>query len=596
MMDKGSVMPLVGHKIDTTTDNFGYLVNKKCLLADKTLMIKEFFNDRNVFLIIRPRRSGKSLNLSMLQHFFSAKVAGEPTAGLFDQFLIAKEDNGRFLAEHQGKYPVIFITFKDIKTTTYEKAIVHMQSLIQELYREHKHLLQLNTIDKDDRAMFESYLSGTLGDGKLQRALRFLSDFLCRVYGKKTIILIDEYDTPLTSAYQECVDASFLHQMSLFMRDMFSEALKTTTSLEKGLTTGILRISKNDMLSGLNNPKTYSLLDDKYSQYFGFTESEVTELLQQVKTNDNLEDIKAFYNGYLMGDTVIYNPWSFMNYLDDKELAPYWVLSGGDQLLKALFLNSDEDTKEKLADLMQGKTIEGKISLKLRYEELMTEPHVLWTLLLFTGYLTVASKVRQDDLYICQLRIPNREVLAQYKGIFNAWLEKNLGGMTSYNSFLKNLVEGHVDRFTQSLQRYLINSLSFRDVVGDGKAENFYHGFFAGLVASIEDTHELRSNRESSDGLYDMLIKPKDARHTLGIIVEFKHVKKNQSMKKMALSALTQINQQAYNTELMQCPHVTHILKMGIAFRDKSVMAVYETEDCVTHKSSELTWSSVSDK
>ncbi len=573
-------MPLVGHKIETTSDNFGYLVRNNCLLADKTLFIKEFVDAQNVFLIIRQRRSGKSLNLSMLQHFFSATVAGESTAGLFDQFLIAKEDNGEFLKKHQGKYPVIFISFKDIKTTTYAKALVHMRSLIKELYREHKHLLTFDSVDENDRNTFNAYLNGTFEDGELQRSLRFLSDFLFRVYGKKTIILIDEYDSPLTSAYQErSADPSFLNQMSLFMRDMFSEALKTTTSLEKGLMTGILRISKNDMLSGLNNPKTYSLLSNKYSQYFGFTESEVTELLAQVRTNDSLEDIKAFYNGYLMGETVIYNPWSFMNYLDDKELAPYWVLSAGDKLLKELFLKSDDDTKEKLADLMRGESIEGWISLKLHYEELMTEPHALWTLLLFTGYLTVVRKERKDDFYICQLRIPNREVLAQYRGIFNVWLEKSLGGLTQYNSFLKNLVEGHVEKFTQSLQNYLIHSLSFRDVVGDNKAENFYHGFFAGLVASIEDTHDLRSNRESGDGLYDIILKPKDARYSLGVILEFKHVKKNQSMKKMALTALTQMNQNGYIAELTQCKYVTRILKIGIAFRDKSVVTVHKMED-----------------
>lgn len=587
-------MPLVGHKIDTTTDNFSYLVQNNCLLVDKTLMIKDFWEEQQVFLIIRPRRSGKTLSLSMLQHFFSPQVAGESTKGLFDHFLIAKEDNGEFIKQHQGQHPVIFITLKDIRARTYKEAMIHMESLIQALYWEHKYCLPLyaDKIDANDKKVFESYLEGTIPEEKLYRALRFLSDFLFKVYGKKTIILIDEYDAPLTSAYQERLsDPDFLEDMSLFMRNMFSEALKTTTSLEKGFMTGILRISKNDMLSGLNNPDVYTVLDKKYATYFGFTDEEVQELVKYTDmTEISLDEVRAYYNGYNIGDTFIYNPWSTMKFLHRKELAPYWVLSANDGLLKDLFLKSDDDTKEKLADLMQGKTIVGKISPTLRYEELMQDPHTLWTLLLFSGYLTVASKESNDNLYSCQLKIPNREVLAQYKGIFKRWLETNLGGLTQYDSFLKNLLNGNVSEFVRLMQQYLLRSLSFRDVVGDDKAENFYHGFFAGLVASIQDTHELKSNQEGGLGIYDILIKPKNAAYSLGIVLEFKHVKKNQSMKKMALSALEQINKKAYSTELMQSSSMTHVLKVGLAFRDKSVMGVYQTETVSSHENSDLMW------
>lgn len=575
-------MPIVGHKIETTSDNFGNLVRKNCLLVDKTLMIKEFIQELEVFLILRPRRSGKSLAMSMLQHFFASHVAGEATKGLFDHFLIAKEDNGEFLNMHQGQYPVISITLKDIKAPTYDEAMTQMESLIQKLYREHQALLTADCpkITKEDKSVFQAYLNGTMRD-KLQSALSFLSDFLFKAYGKKTIILIDEYDAPLTSAYQERLnDTNFLHRMSLFMRDMFSEALKTTTSLEKGCMTGILRISKNDMLSGLNNPEAYTLLDSNYARYFGFTETEVEELMTYTAiTEVSLDAMKDYYNGYNIGGLQIYNPWSTMKFLHRKDLAPYWVLSASDQLLKELFLKSDDDTKEKLSDLMQGKTITGKISLKLRYEELMTEPNALWTLLLFSGYLTVESKRYEDDVYACQLKIPNREVLAQYKSIFKHGLAIKLGGETHYDSFLKHLLQGNVEKFTHLLENYLLNSLSVRDVMGETKAENFYHGFFAGLVASIQNTHELRSNQESGYGIYDILIKPKTADYSLGIVLEFKHVKKNQSLKKLATQALEQIHQQAYNTELKQCPHVKQILNVGLAFRDKSVIAAYQMEN-----------------
>lgn len=438
-------MPILGHKIETTTDNFGYLVQNNCLLVDKTLMIKEFMQEQNVFLILRPRRSGKSITISMLQHFFSPQVAGESTQGLFDNFLIAKEDGGEFLKQYQGKYPVISISFKDIKTKTYKEAIEQIESLIQKLYREHEALLTAalpKAVTENDKAVFTAYLTGNMRE-KLQSSLRFLSDFLFKAYGRKTIILIDEYDSPLTSAYQEGFDGEFLNRLSLFLRDMFSEALKTTTSLEKGFMTGILRISKNDLLSGLNNLQEYTLLSKKYAQYFGFIESEVMELLQYVQPSDSLEAIRAFYNGYLMGDTIIYNPWSFMKYLHEQELAPYWVLSSGDGLLKQLFLHSDEFTKEQLSLLMQSQTITGVISLKLRYEDLKMNYNALWTLLLFTGYLTVVSKTIQDDGYQCQLKIPNQEVFAQYRGIFKNWLENTVGGHPYYDTFLKSLLLGN---------------------------------------------------------------------------------------------------------------------------------------------------------
>ncbi len=580
-------MPIVGHKIKTTTDNFGNMVRGDYLLVDKTLMIKAFLENPNDSLILRPRRSGKSLNMSMLHYFLSSEVAGESTAGLFDHLAIAQEDQGKFISTHQGQYPVIFITFKDAKEPSFTGTVSKLRVLIQELYREHEKTLSFDQISDSSKTVFQQYLEGSASDEQLQQSLLFLSECLYRAYGKKAIILIDEYDSPLTCAYHY----GFLDSLSLFMRNMFSAALKGNRYLEKGLMTGILRVSKNELLSGLNNVEIYSLFDANYDQYFGFTEEEVVELTHQIGFDHSVEDIKQFYNGYRFGDRVIYNPWSLMHYLDKKQLSPYWVLTSGDKLLKDLFLRSDRDTKDQLSTLMTGACITGKISMKTSYEDLMEKPDALWTLLLFTGYLTADSKEQQDDDMICQLRIPNREILAQYKGIFKQWLSE-VFGEKHYHSFLTSLLAGDVPAFTETLGNYLMEALSFRDVVGEKKAENFYNGFVAGLIASLGESHWVDSNKESGRGLYDIMLTPKSNKNTRGLILEFKHAKKMDLIEDEAMKALTQINQLNYATELKRHPHITQVLKVGLAFSGKEVLSVYQEENLATGKSGELVFSS----
>lgn len=576
-------MHFVGHKIETTSDNFGEMARGDCLLVDKTLMIKEFWEGQKVSLITRPRRFGKTINMSMLQHFFASEVAGQPTEGLFHAFAIARENNGEFLKQHQGKYPVIFITFKDVKESSYERTIEKIRNLIKSLYREHASQLELIK-ESASRSLFEQYLNGLTNDESLALSLTFLSEFLFRTSGKKAIILIDEYDTPLTHAYQNC----FLDEVSNFMRNMFSAALKGNVYLEKGGMTGILRVSKNELLSGLNNLKMYSLFDEKYSHYFGFTKKEVAELTKHFGLSHSSKEIRQFYNGYIMGETVIYNPWSLMHYLDDRKLAPYWVLTSGDKLLKNLFLNSNDEQKEQFSDLMQGKKITAEISLQTRYEELMEEADALWTLLLFSGYLTATSKKQKRSHLVCELRIPNEEILSQYQDIFSHWLKTTLGGNAKYSLFLKSLLEGNVEKFTAILGSYLIESLSFRDVVGDKKAENFYHGFVAGLIASVRETHWVDSNKESGHGLYDVVIIPRKGHGIRGIIIEFKHTKRSESLEAETKKALDQIDQSKYATVIERHPHIAYVLKVGLAFSGKAALSAYKEETLATHKHTEV--------
>jgi len=569
-------MPIVGRKIETTSDNFGGMVRDGCLLVDKTLMIKEFFEGQKVSLITRPRRFGKTINMSMLQHFFASEVEGQPTVGLFDAFSISREDSGHWI-EHQGQYPVIFISFKDVKESSYGRTVEKIRDLIKKLYREHVVLLELVTegIYKD---LFNQYLNGSTNDESLETAISFLSEFIFKATRKKTIILIDEYDTPLTHAYQN----NFLNEISSFLRNMFSASLKSNGYLEKGLMTGILRVSKNELLSGLNNLQVYTLLDDEYSRYFGFREDEVTELTTHLTITESLEEIKLFYNGYVMGiEQVIYNPWSLMSYFNRKRLVPYWVLTSGDGLLKKLFLETSSNIKEQLAHLMQGELVVGKISLKTSYEELMESPEALWTLLLFSGYLTVTKKTFTMNHVTCQLRIPNNEILSQYEEIFNTWLNQNMGE-TRYQTFMTSLLSGDVLKFTESLGEYLLDALSFRDVVGDKQAENFYHGFVAALIASVRETHWVDSKKESGRGLYDVLLIPKTGHGDLGIILEFKHVKRSQSLEEATKTALSQIDESDYAKVLERSSHVTRVLEIGLAFSGKEARSIYRETDMLT--------------
>lgn len=580
-------MLILGEKIDTSYANFGSMLRKKCLLVDKTRMIKDFWYGKDVSLIIRPRRFGKTWTMSMLQHFFSADVNRIPTQGLFDNLAISNDDNGEFVRKHQGKYPVIFLTFKDIKAASYQSTVHLIKLLMQELYSEHETCLYSEKINLIDKKRFEHYLAGTSSSDEVPKGLKFLSEILYKVYNKKTVVLLDEYDTPLTHAYQ----SDFLEPLSLFMRELFSSAFKDNDFLEKGLMTGILRVSRNNMLSGLNNLEMYTLMDNQYSQYFGFTDIEVAELIEVAGVKDHWDEIKQFYNGYNMGGTVIYNPWSLMHYLDKKELSPYWVLTANDDLLKKMMLESDEKTREQLNDLMQGKIITATIDLYLRYENVLKDATSFWTLLLFCGYLTVISKTQKNLKYLCQLRVPNQEVLAQYKDIFTEWLANGLGEH-QYHAFLKSLVSGNVEKFTQILGHYLLDSLSFRDVVGK-KAENFYHGFVAGIIASIRDTHWVDSNKESGLGLYDIILTPKDACHSVSLILEFKHAKTANMLKRKAKQAVNQMNEKNYSVVLERYPHIQKILKVGLSFCEKTVISAYQEENIITHECGELLLTSV---
>lgn len=574
-------MPFIGKKIETTSDHFGKAVRGNYLLVDKTIFIKEFLDGQDTSLITRPRRFGKTLAMSMLQHFFAAEVDDVSTQGLFDQFAIAKVDNGQFLKEHQGKYPVIFVTFKEVKQSSFTASMNQIKGLMTALYLQHEALLNATHLSDSMKKQFQKYLDGNVDEQDLEGGIKYLSNFLYKASGnKQVIILIDEYDTPLTAAYEY----KYIDQMSNFMRILLGAALKGNNFLRKGLMTGILRVSKNSMLSDLNNLKVYTVLDNTYEQYFGFTEDEVKELMGGFQVTVSLDNIRAYYNGYKIGRLVIYNPWSIMSFFQANSLEPFWVWSANDLIIKMALINSDAPTKQQLLDLMKGKTIEGEIDINLRYEDLVEKQQALWTLLVFCGYLKVDSKKLKGSRFICQLKIPNNEILIQYNEAFGDWLKEKIG-TEQYDSFLKSLVEGRVDEFTKSLTLYLASCTSSYDF----QAESDYHSFLLGLLCSITGTHYLYSNKEYGTGRPDCLLIPKDNTKTQGIILEFKHTHfKNEEYKKdvahlkksgqkFAEEALAQITTRGYDYGFAQHSQITHVLQVGIAFSNRIVSSGYVT-------------------
>jgi len=604
-------MPIVGRKVEISSAIFGEMVRNNCALVDKTLLIKEFFEGQKVSLITRPRRFGKTMNMSMIQHFCASEVEGELTEGLFKDFAIAKADGGKWIKQHQGKYPVIFISFKDVDGSSYDEMVRRIRGLIKNLYEEHES--QFDLVDSPSmKKSFNEYLNGESNDGDLQDSLRFLSKFLFKAYKKRAIILIDEYDTPLTHAYQK----NYLDDISIFFRNMYSATLKDNGYLEKGLMTGILRVSKNQMLSGLNNLMVYTLFEDDYNQYFGFTEGEVKELMEKFPKGHDFDKVKEFYNGYVVGTKqTLFNPYSLMNYFRSGKLSTFWVSTSTDDLLEKLFLGASSDTKKEFACLMKGESIKGNISVNTSYEALMNRPEALWTLLLFTGYLTYIDKADNNADIQCNLRIPNREVLSQYNTIFTNWLKRRMGSAL-FEKFRASLHSGDVKGFIESLGEHLSDSLSCRDV-GDVKGESFYHDFMVCMTGSVNDTHYVDFNKESGKGYYDLLLTPKEKGYgNLAVIFELKYVRKGkssdktssrkakgkkspilfehdvveteQSFENVAVSAVKQIEENEYAEKLKRSPHVTRVLAIGLAFRGKNVVSAYKVIDLQAGKADDI--------
>ena len=542
------------------------LTKEGYLYVDKSLFIKEIIGDgKPVIILTRPRRFGKTLNLSMLHYFFATEVKGHPTKGLFDHLTIAKESK---CMEQQGQYPVIFITFKDAKYKTYDLCYEYIKKQITNVYSEYRFLLQGGRLTSEEQFLFKQILEGKAKQVDWHESLKSLTIFVEKVTGNQPIILIDEYDTPIQAAYLN----GYYDDLIDFIRNLLSSSLKDNGSLKRAILTGILRVSKESLFSGLSNVKIYSVLHKKYSNYFGFTEEETNELLHKAQLPVYLEKTKEWYNGYNFGGTIIYNPWSIIEFINEGgKIGPYWINTSGNELIRELLIKSDFQTKEKISQLIAGNIIKETIDKHIVFKDLEKSAAAVWSLFLMTGYLkTITVNINDDGDEECELAIPNKEIESLYKRIVREWLSGSRG-IIWYQNLWSALTHGKVIEFESSMQDMLMEMASYHDT-GKNIQEIFYQGLMLGIICGLKDQYEIRANRESGIGRYDLALIPKDLK-SLGIIMEFKAIDDQSNLIDEAEKALIQIKELQYDTEL-RARGVTNIYYMGIAFSGKLVKIV----------------------
>jgi len=554
-------------------DNFRELIDNQLDFVDKSLFIKDLIDDRaaKVAVITRPRRFGKTLNLSMLQHFLAAEVNEQKTAGLFDSLNIAQCDGGAYL-QHQGKYPVIFVTFKSIKAFDFGSALADIAVLMSDLYLGHEYLLSSAALKDQDKRNFEAILRKTTDESGLKTALKNLTKYLYLHTKVKPWLLIDEYDTPIQSAYvndnKDEAQIAYYERMINFMRVLFGEVLKTNASLARAVVTGILRIAKESLFSDVNNLKTYSIFHSKYSEYFGFTEPEVDMILAQSNLSGQAKAIKDWYNGYRIGKTVIYNPWSIANCIYEKgELKPYWINTSSNTLIKELLKHSSVDFKKEFEALIAGEASTQIVNEGMVLQGLTKDPTAVWSLLLLSGYLKPATMEGTLDGIRCQLAIPNQEVKSLFCQIIKQWLSNGLGLMW-FNTFMAGLLAGDIAVFEKGLSEIIEQITSYHDFAKEPEA--FYHGLLLGFIAHLHHSdYVIQSNRESGLGRYDIALIPKTNSNP-GILMEFKAASDPKaSLDALADAALLQIDEKAYAAVLKQYG-IEKIIKLGISFRGKT--------------------------
>lgn len=531
--------------------------------VDKTLLIKEFLDRRPlVSLFTRPRRFGKTLNMDMLRVFF--EISDEDTSRYFADKAIW--NCGEEYRTYQGKYPVIFLTFKDVKFDTWEATIDKIRGLLQEEYGRHQELIDSDKLSQYEKIYFTKILDSSANEVELTFALERLSKMLAVHYGKAPIIIIDEYDTPIQEGYSK----DFYDEIIGFMRNFFSGAFKDNKNLSYGFLTGILRIAQESIFSGLNNLSVNTVMDEEYDSFFGFTSDEVKKMLEYYGMSKKESELKDWYDGYLFGSEEIYNPWSVINYISRGGIPQaYWVNTGKNEILEDLLKVATDDITERLYALLHGERIIARIDQNVVYSSLTEEPANIYSLLLVAGYLKAPKKELQaDGSYLCEVSIPNREIAAVYKSeILSHFLQVGVITRNTANKIAESLYANDYKKLQNAVAEYMDKSISFYD----GGAEGFYHGLMLGLIALMDNQYKIKSNRESGDGRYDICLIPREEKYP-GIIMELKWKEKlsEAALVSLAEEALVQIDELRYDSELTE-DGIADIIKFGIAFSGKKV-------------------------
>ena len=542
-------------KIPIGLSDFKKLIEGNYYYFDKTNFIDEIIKDGSeVKLFTRPRRFGKTLNMSMLKYFFDIKEA-EENRKLFKNLYIEKTENFK----EQGQYPVVFLSLKDLKADNWESMVNYLKVLISNLCLENRYLLK--NLDSFDKALFENYINKNAKIESLKDTLKFLTRILYEKYNKKVIILIDEYDAPLVSAYHN----KYYDNAKDFFKTFYSSVLKDNTYLQMGVMTGIIRVIKAGIFSDLNNLSTYTILSDFYPNCYGLTEEEVKKALIDYNLEYEMGDVKDWYDGYRFGKSEVYNPWSILNFLHAKELRAYWVDTSGNDLINDVLKIVRKDIIRDLKKLFDGEGLRQNLSGTSDLSRLLSEEEI-WELMLFSGYLTVEEKI-DEDYYI--LRLPNKEVRRLFKRTF---IERYFGRGNKLIDLMEALTENRIEDYEETLQDILLKSVSYNDTKKGNEA--FYHGFILGMSLYLEGEYIVKSNIESGLGRYDVSIEPKN-KNKRGYILEFKSTDNINKLEEISKEALKQIGEGKYSSTLKQTD-TKEILYLGIAFCGKQIKVSYK--------------------
>ena len=545
-------------------EDFKELIQEGYYYIDKTLLIDEMLmNKSKVTLFTRPRRFGKTLNMSMIKYFFDVKDK-EENKKLFENL---KVSNSEYMSE-QGKYPVIFISLKDLKEDTWEECLESIKDIMYKIFNEYNFLREkLNVVEK---RQFDKIWEIIGNERNFKTSLLDLSNYLNKYYGEKVIILIDEYDAPIINAF----DKGYYNEAISFFQTLYSSALKTNNSLKYGILTGITRIIKEGIFSGLNNLYVNTILSKDYSEYFGLLESEVIEMLEYFDMKYKIEEVREWYNGYIFGESKVYNPWSIVNYVREKKIKAYWANVSGNTLLENMLDHAGESVYDDLKRFTDGESIEKYILDGTTIKSLLNNDDEIWQLLLYSGYLTKDEKQKEIDVTseytdVYNLRIPNKEI-RKYFG--NMFLNRFFGTEVKTNILIKALENGDIKKFEKTLGEIMINMLSHFDL--DKEMEKIYQVFMIGLVGFLMGKYEIISNDESGYGRYDLAMIPIKSNEK-AYLMEFKISKTKKGMEERAQKALKQIDEKKYDTKL-KARGIKNILKIGVAFYGKEVKVVFK--------------------